>query len=192
MALQKRLCFGLLALQFCVGVVASADEVPQPIYSPSGVWVVPVVPPAPAAPVVPSTPVVPMAPVAPAELPPPPVFVAPPPAVIPRPAIRPTPVLALRVPDAVALHNASQRRTGIGLVVVGNLLQFAGVSMLVPAVWHGSIAHDSNFQVMPLAVGGSGLVGVGNILEITGWVLYGKSKSASRPAEVRRLPLDDR
>lgn len=53
------------------------------------------------------------------------------------------------------------------MVVVGNLLQFAGVSLLVPAVVHGS--DNGKFPAVKLGAAGGVLVGVGNVLEGVGW-----------------------
>lgn len=90
---------------------------------------------------------------------------------VPRPAISPSlPPPFFRPPTPQEqLHEAIERRNiGIGLIIVGNVLQFAGVSLLVPAVWHSS-THDRIFPVGEFAAGGGSLVGVGNVLEGIGW-----------------------
>ena len=48
------------------------------------------------------------------------------------------------------------------------MLQFIGVSLLVPAVWHAS-THDCQFPVVEFAAGGGSLVGIGNVIEGFGW-----------------------
>lgn len=90
------------------------------------------------------------------------------------------------------LHRAIERRNlGIGLVIAGNLLQFAGVSMLVPAVWHAS-THDRPFPVAEFAAAGGSLVGVGNIIEGFGWAFTirgGRERDRLRRAGVEFTPV---
>lgn len=89
----------------------------------------------------------------------------------PRPAISPfLPPPFFRPPTPEEqLHKAIERRNlGIGLIIVGNVLQFVGVSLLVPAVWHSSV-HDRLFPAGEFAAGGGSLVGLGNVIEGFGW-----------------------
>ena len=107
----------------------------------------------------------------------PPVVVAAPPPVAYRPAL-PVSLLTAQI-HPVPVN--PQRGTGIIMVVVGTVIQFTGVSLLVPAVWHGAVEHDSRFPVAGFGAVGGSLVGVGNVIEIWGWtILSHKPEKAQR------------
>lgn len=55
------------------------------------------------------------------------------------------------------------------MVVMGNLIQFAGVSMLIPALFHGS--DNGKFPAGKLGAAAGVLVGLGNVVEGVGWPL---------------------
>ncbi len=103
-------------------------------------------------------------------VPPPPELYVPPAPPAPLPVAAPPLPPAWLIPPPVdaRLQKAIERRNlGIAMLVVGNVLQFAGVSLLVPAVLHGS---DSQvFPTVKLGAGGGVLVGLGNVIEGVGW-----------------------
>lgn len=76
------------------------------------------------------------------------------------------------------------------MLVVGNVLQFAGVSLLVPAVLHGS---DSNvFPTVKLGASGGALVGVGNVIEGLGWAFLirgGRERDRLRREGIQFAPV---
>ncbi len=156
MRIRRPSCPVLMLLVMSAGGVARAEpelEVPPPEQSAPPVWT--------DAPLPDSAPLLPVG-----ELPAPaPVVAAPVPA--PSPSLPPP---FFRPPTAEEqLNKAIERRNlGIGLIIFGNVLQFAGVSLLVPAVWHAS-THDRLFPVLECAAAGGSLVGVGNVIEGFGW-----------------------
>lgn len=76
------------------------------------------------------------------------------------------------------------RGLGIGLIVLGNLMQFAGVGLLVPAVMHQSDSSWAQRKQIHFGVGG-GLDGLGNVVEAVGWGLaFGRRSEARRPVEL--------
>jgi len=113
-----------------------------------------------------------------------PVVVAAPPPV----AYRPTLPVSLLTAQIQPVPVNPQRGTGVAMVVIGNLIQFTGVSLLVPAVWHGAVEHDARFPVAGFGAVGGSLVGVGNIIEIWGWTIV--SRKPEKPQ--RTLSQDDR
>lgn len=161
---------------------AQADSAPVSVARP------PKVPPALPAPAQPTSGAV----VLPAELEPPPAAVAVPPEP-PAADLRPIVPLLQQVPThEVPPPGGQQRGTGIALIVVGNIIQFVGVSMLFPAVVHSLWgSNTTTFPVVPFGAAGGSLVGVGNVVEITGWVLFKKNKR--QEVHVNRYrDLDDR
>lgn len=186
MPIRRLPCSAVMLLVVTAGGAARAEsepEVPPPQQSAPPVWngapppyVEGAVPPPAYVPPAPAPEVAPPAP-------PPPINQALPPSLLGT-GLPPTP--------EEQLHRAIERRNlGIGLVIAGNLLQFAGVSMLVPAVWHAS-THDRPFPVAEFAAAGGSLVGVGNIIEGFGWAFTirgGRERDRLRRAGVEFTPV---
>lgn len=182
-------CLALLVLFLCLGGTARAElppdapMTPDAAQAPSPAWnCVPLPWPAMACTPAPSPLELPVPPAPPLTVPPAPLA---PPVAAPPPAWLTPP------PDDVRLQKAIARRNlGIAMLVVGNVLQFAGVSLLVPAVLHGS---DSNiFPTVKLGASGGALVGVGNVIEGVGWAFLirgGRERDRLRREGVQFAPV---
>lgn len=178
----------LLVVFLCLGSAARAElppdapMTPDASQAPSPAWnCVPLPWPA-----VACTPVPSPLPVPPA----PPVLAVPPVPLAPAPVAAP-PAWLTPPTDDVRLQKAIERRNlGIALLVVGNVLQFAGVSLLVPAVLHGS--DRDVFPTVKLGASGGALVGVGNVIEGVGWAFLirgGRERDRLRREGVQFAPV---
>lgn len=184
-------CIALLVLFLCLGGTARAELPPDPPMSPSAAQAPP-----PAWTCVPLPwPAVACSPApSPLELtvpPAPPLTVPTAPPAPPPVAAPPAPAWLTPPPDDARLQKAIARRNqGIAMLVVGNVLQFAGVSLLVPAVLHGS---DSNiFPTVKLGASGGALVGVGNVIEGLGWAFLirgGRERDRLRREGIQFAPV---
>jgi hypothetical protein len=86
----------------------------------------------------------------------------------PRPAFLP-PLKAQESPEL----RQRRRRVGIAFLVLGNLVQAVGASVLFPGVMH---RNDAGWGHAPVLIGvGGALVGFGNLVEGAGWGLRGSA-----------------
>lgn len=105
------------------------------------------------------------------------------------PALPPA-ILTPPTVDARLQKSIVHRKAGIAMVVVGNVIQFAGVSMLLSGLFHG--ADDGRFPAGKLAAAGGVLVGLGNVVEGVGWPFLIRGKMERDRLRWEKVRLDPR